>query len=324
MSRSEGNIVQILGPVKALDSIDRSILWQLDANCRITYENLSRKLGITANAVRKRITNLIDSGVIIRFMVLPSNALMDLEFASGVLYTNGREDRQETVDILGSHPAIHHVSPLVTTRGGAYHFFGQYSGAEMLAQLGSFLRGLPQTEEVKFNTVLFPRGERVKLTKRQMRVLRVLMDDPRMQISEVARKSQLPVRAARRALKELEEEGGVRFTVRWDVNTRGNNSFWAVIEWDDKASEHSQIIDWLNKEFPNEYWTFFVAAAEPLVCARFVVDDLLDVDRITNQIKGAPSVKSLETLVCYSTFDFPWYGEAKLREMLAQEGIQDS
>jgi DNA-binding Lrp family transcriptional regulator len=252
-------------------------------------------------------------------MVLPSNALMDLEFVSGVLYTNGSENRQETVEVLGSNPVIHHVSPLVTTRGGAYHFFGQYSGAEMLAQLGSSLRGLSQTEEVKFNTVLFPRGERVTLTKRQMRVLRVLMDDPRMQISEVARKAQLPVRAARRALQELEEEGGVRFTVRWDVNTRGNTSFWTSIEWDEKHSDHPEIIDWLNKEFPEEYWTFFVAAAEPLVFARFVVDDLLDADRITNRIRDGPFVKSIETLVCYSTFDFPWYGDARLREMLAQQ-----
>ncbi|MFX1473802.1 MAG: winged helix-turn-helix transcriptional regulator [Promethearchaeota archaeon] len=310
--------------VVVLDSIDRSILWQLDANCRITYENLSRKLGITANAVRKRITNLIDSGVIIRFMVLPSNALMNLEFVSGVLHTNGRENRQDTVEILGSNPVIHHVSPLVTTRGGAYHFFGQYSGAEMLAQLGSFLRGLPQAEEVKFNTVLYHRGEKVKLTKRQMRVLRVLMDDPRMQISEVARKAQLPVRATRKALQELEEEGGVRFTVRWDVNTIGNTSFWACIEWAERDSDHTQIIDWLNREFPEEYWTYFVAAAEPLVYTRFVVHDLLDVDRITNQIIDAPVVKSLQTLVCYSTYDFPWYGEAKLGEMLAQEGNEDA
>ncbi|MHA2302327.1 MAG: winged helix-turn-helix transcriptional regulator [Candidatus Thorarchaeota archaeon] len=307
-----------------MDSIDRSILWQLDSNCRTTYENLSRKLGITANAVRKRMNNLIDTGVIIRFMVLPSNALMDLEFVSGVLYTNGMEDRQETVEILGSNPVIHHVSPLVTTRGGAYHFFGQYSGAEMLAQLGSSLRGLPQAEEVKFNTVLYPRGERVTLTKRQMRVLRVLMDDPRMLISDIAKQAQLPVRAARRALQELEEEGGVRFTVRWDVNTRGNTSFWVCIEWDERKSEHSEIVEWLTKEFPDEYWTYFVAAAEPIVYARFVVDDLVDADRIINYVKDATVIKSLETLVCYSTFAFPWYGESRLREMLSQDVDQGS
>ncbi|MFW9968076.1 MAG: hypothetical protein ACFFEA_13055 [Candidatus Thorarchaeota archaeon] len=50
----------------------------------------------------------------------------------------------------------------------------------------------------------------------------------------------------------------------------------------------------------------------------------LDADRITNQIKDAPAVKSLETLVCYSTFDSPWYGEAKLREMLAQSNDKAS
>ncbi|MHA2211449.1 MAG: winged helix-turn-helix transcriptional regulator [Candidatus Thorarchaeota archaeon] len=304
-----------------MDAIDRSILWQLDANCRSTYESLSRKLGITANAVRKRIANLIDSGVIVRFMVLPSNALMDLEFVSGVLYTHGMENRQETVDALGANPVIHHVSPLVTVRGGAYHFFGQYSGSEMLAQLGTYLRGLPQSEEVRFNTVLYPRGEKVTLTKRQIKILRVLIDDPRMAISEIARRSEIPVRSTRRALQGLEEEGGIRFTVRWDVNTRGNASFWACIGWDEKASSYSDVVDWLHKEFPDAYWTYFVAAEEPTVFARFVVDDLLDASRITDLIKEGPNVESVETLVCYSTSDFPWFGEARLREMLAQADI---
>ncbi|MFW9800474.1 MAG: AsnC family transcriptional regulator, partial [Candidatus Thorarchaeota archaeon] len=38
-----------------MDSADRRILWELDANCRTTYERLGRKLGLSANAIRKRI-----------------------------------------------------------------------------------------------------------------------------------------------------------------------------------------------------------------------------------------------------------------------------
>jgi DNA-binding Lrp family transcriptional regulator len=242
---------------------------------------------------------------------------MDLEFVSGILYTKGIESRRETVEILGANPVIHHVSPLVTVRGGAYHFFGQYTGPEMLAQLGTYLRGLPQSEEVKFNTVLYPRGEKVTLTLRQRKILQVLMEDPRMVISEIASRAGIPARGARRALQELEEGGGVRFTVRWDVNTRGNTSFWACIGWDERTSTYSEIVEWLHGEFPDEYWTYFVAAAEPTVFVRFVVDDLIDAARITDQIKEASHVKSVETLVCYSTSDFPWFGEAKLREMLA-------
>ena len=102
----------------SLDSVDRKILWELDTNCRITYEKLGQKMNLSANTVKRRLEKLIDDGVIVRFMVLPHNALIDGDFISIIVYTDGTEVREELVQRIGSHPVVHHVSPVVTTEGG--------------------------------------------------------------------------------------------------------------------------------------------------------------------------------------------------------------
>ncbi|MHA1965492.1 MAG: winged helix-turn-helix transcriptional regulator [Candidatus Thorarchaeota archaeon] len=301
-----------------MDSVDRRILWELDSNCRISYEKLGQKLNLTANAVRKRLENLIEDGVIVRFMVLPHNALISADFISILVFTDGTENQSDLIQRIGNHPVIHHVSPIIETEGGAYHLFGQYSSMEMLSELGQFLRGLETVTEVKQYPVLFPKGDKIELTKMQLRVIACLIENPRMIISEIAQCSNLSARMASRVLKQLLDGRAVRFTVRWDVNTGDNTSFWILIRWDQRDISHEELVQELRKEFPNDYWTSFVVATDPIVFARFVVDDLRRAYQIIGRVKEMEVVESTQNLVCYSTFDFPWLGESLLQDMISK------
>ncbi|MFX1416979.1 MAG: winged helix-turn-helix transcriptional regulator, partial [Promethearchaeota archaeon] len=258
---------------------------------------------------------------IVRFMVIPHNALIDAEFVSGIVYSDGSENQNKFVEAMGSHSVIHHVSPLVSVSGGAYHIFGQYQGPKMLLDLGQYLRGLESVTDVKLHPTLFPPGRKIELTKLELRVLSCLIKNPRMQISGIAEGAGLSTRMARKVLRQLEDGGGVRFTVRWDVNAGDNVSFWIAIQWDPKSFSHEDIKERLANEFPGEYWTSFVAATEPTVFARFVVDDLRSAYHIVGQVRQAPYVETTEVFVCYSTAAFPWLGESLLEEMMVEAGV---
>lgn len=304
--------------ISGLDSVDRRILWELDANCRISYEKLGQKLNLTANAVRKRFEKLIEDGVIVRFMVVPHNALIGANFISILVFTDGTENQSDLIQRIGEHPIVHHASPIITTEGGAYHLFGQYSGMEMLSELGQFLRGLEVVTEVKQYTVLFPKGERIELTKIQLRVLACLIDNPRMMIGEIAQCSKLSARRARRVLMQLQEDRAVRFTVRWDISAGANTSFWILIRWNQKEMTHEELVKELEIEFPEDYWTSFIAATEPIVFARFVVDNLRRAYQIIEKVKEMKFVESTQNLVCFSSSDFEWLGESLLKDMISK------
>jgi Lrp/AsnC family transcriptional regulator, leucine-responsive regulatory protein len=55
-SRNEGR--------RRLDATDEAILSLLEQNARLSYEELGRRVGLSANACRNRVTSLVRSGVI--------------------------------------------------------------------------------------------------------------------------------------------------------------------------------------------------------------------------------------------------------------------
>ena len=76
----------------ALDLIDKGIIMDLDRNCRVSYEILSRKYNLAANSIKRRIEKLLESGVIQRFTIELSLAMMDSELMLALISTEGLED----------------------------------------------------------------------------------------------------------------------------------------------------------------------------------------------------------------------------------------
>jgi DNA-binding Lrp family transcriptional regulator len=262
------------------------------------------------------VEKLTDDGLIVRFMVVPHNAVIDADFISIMVYTDGKENQRDLIQLMGNHPVVHHVSPIVSTEGGAYHLFGQYTGIDMMSELGQYLTEQERVTDVKQYPVLFPKGEKIELTKIQLRALACLVDDPRGTISEIAKCSKLSTRIIRRTINQLQESRVVRFTVRWDINAGDNTSFWIMIRWNQKKATHEALIETLSNDFQNEYWTSFVVATEPIVFARFVVDNLNRASQISEIVKELDFTESTQTLVCYSSSDFSWLGESLLRDMI--------
>ena len=91
---------------KSLDSIDLGILHDLNNNCRVTFQGLSRKYGISANAIRKRVVKLEESGVIAGYHVRLSLAAIGSEMIFGLLSTDGSKDEEEFTNLIGQSPYI--------------------------------------------------------------------------------------------------------------------------------------------------------------------------------------------------------------------------
>ena len=148
-----------------MDLIDRAILWELDNDCRVSYEKLGRKLGLTANAIRKRVDRFTESGVLVKFMVVPAPAMLNADYVFGLIHTEGTEDIDNFVDLLGNHDIIHHVSVVASPTGGTYHVAGQYTGTHMLSELGSYFRGLDGVKNVELHPTIEIRGQKIELKK---------------------------------------------------------------------------------------------------------------------------------------------------------------
>ena len=109
-----------------MDAVDRSIIFAANENCRISYEELARRVKLTPNAVKNRVNNLINKGVLYQFHITYDPSEIGAESFQAVIQTDGKETPSQFVAAMGENPLIGHVCILATVKGGAYLIWGQF------------------------------------------------------------------------------------------------------------------------------------------------------------------------------------------------------
>jgi DNA-binding Lrp family transcriptional regulator len=306
--------------VDALDQIDKNILLALDSNCRLSYQAIAENLGMTANAVRKRIERLLETGVIEEFSVILKSAMMKSEYLIALILTDGSEDEAKFIELMGSNLHIIQVGQLVTHTGRAYLVHCEYIGAESLQNLGFFLRTPEPVSDVQLHTILIQRGKTFEMKKLHLRILKYLLEDARMPVTEISERAGLTARRVSRAIQEMQESDALWFATRWNLSLGGNTEFYLKINYDE-ATGHEEVEQWLRTSYPQEYWFSFSAVLEPVLFAKFVTEHFRDAEHIARRVKKTPFSKSVDVWLSYPVIKFPRLGRRKLEDMISSAGF---
>ncbi|TFG34998.1 AsnC family transcriptional regulator [Candidatus Thorarchaeota archaeon] len=303
-----------------MDSIDRAIISSVFENCRISYEALARQVKLSPNAVKNRVHNLIEDGVLSQFLVVFNPKVIGAESFQAIVTTNGTESQRDFVNTIGSHPAIGHISTLATVKGGAYLVWGEFTSIDMLHEIRTYLRNLEEVVDLEIYVVLSEYKEPLEeLGKLHLRVLRALRTNPLMQISEISQQIGLSPKTVRRALREITDSQRVRFIARPDFAAGSLVNLHIRIEWDETLITLEKLKKWIHSEFPLEFWSPWASATSSLMYAEFVVESLQEAECISNTIRESEFVKSSTTLVAYSSGKFPYPSQTLLNELLDTE-----
>lgn len=309
-----------------LDMTDKRLILELDANCRQSYQVLGRKLGLSVNAIKKRVASLLASGIIARFTVALRGYRYGLVLLFVLLETDRAEDIEAFIQQLGDTRFLPEIAMLVN---GRYCCLGQVSQPEEVLKLERALRGIACIKEVEirqFCTVtpsapqipLSPpiQGGMLTFTNSQKQVLRCLADDARMSITVIARRTKLTPKRVRAVLKELEAGGNVFFTTRSVLGAGEDFDCHIKTIFDLSKGEPIEIVDWFREQYPLEHWWSFMYVDEPVLYNKLVVSDLHTIEEISKRVKQLPLVQSVEALVYHSKRIFPLLGETRLRQIL--------
>jgi Lrp/AsnC family leucine-responsive transcriptional regulator len=301
--------------VNILDLTDKGILADLLVNCRITYEELSRKHGISANAVKKRVQKLEESGVIHRYSIRLSLAMLDAQFLFGLLQTDGSQDEEAFVNKIGESPS---VVAAAAYSDGHYALLAEYITTVELMELGSHLRTLDGVEDVELHTLVSERGTKTDLSTNHLRVLYYLRNNPRTSIVDLARQSGMTARRVRRLINELVEGESVLFTANLELAEAGSIPFLARVAWNERIADYEAVIEWLMSKYPDSLWEWYISVSEPAIFCLFTAEDLNEMNSKAREIRQQNFVDRVKVIVASYHNGFGGPRSRRLDEMIQE------
>jgi DNA-binding Lrp family transcriptional regulator len=295
-------------------------LRELDKDCRTSYQDISRKIGITANAVRNRIKALEETGVIAAYRVIPSNAFLDADLIIAFVSTDGSEDPDDLLTAILDIPETNEAGRLICAAGNMYHLAADCIGITGLADYRTRIAGMPSVKNVEIHTMVYKKGKRRDFTNLELRVLRWLLEDARMSISDLAEKAGLTARRVRSVIDKLMEDEVISITIRWALNAGGSIEFFIRTIYDTKKTTYDRMSTWFEETFQSEFWYSFPSATERVIFARFVVTDFRRIQEIERDVASSKFVEDTQTMVSFGTRKSTRIGTIRLKELVREAG----
>jgi DNA-binding Lrp family transcriptional regulator len=212
------------------------------------------------------------------------------------LHTDSSITDDEFVEMVATNP---YVVAIRYDSFGVCLVWAEYSNTAELSELGAFFRSLKGVESVEMHTLPADRGNKIKLTRLQMRVLEPLLDDPHMPIAEVAKRTGLSAKRVRKIIGELIQGRGILFTIIYDIPAGDVLHLVFRIRYNPQVIDSISLVKKIQSDFQMEYYREFESAMEPVIWLEFLIEQLTDSEAIATRIREIPSVDLVSTIIPY-------------------------
>ena len=199
-----------------LDELDLKIISLLSMNCRVSYRNISLTVGLTPNAVKSRVNKLISSGIIKDFIVRVNPAIFGYEKEYSLTIRNiGKMDKEDSV--INKLNLLGEVLVYAKQLGGLSICVLAIKGGseDKIGLMGDVLKPavIEKTMLVNYKPVS------VKIQSSDLKVIKCLFSNPRIQIKDTSKKTSLSVRTMTRWFEKMKENHILEFTILRDMSS---------------------------------------------------------------------------------------------------------
>jgi DNA-binding Lrp family transcriptional regulator len=243
-----------------MDNTDIILSSFLLANSRMPYRELADQLGLSVNAVHKRIQSLVESGVIRKFTAKVS--LSAVEAIHVFIFGGSQADSSYVAkEKLGRYDSIYWVA----IAGGNYLYIGAY--LRRITELQPLVDYIKKEANMPNPTVGIisgdsgippPKtsGERT-LHALDLQIIGALHDNSRKAVSDVAEKLKVSAKTIRRRLDGMIKNGLIELSIEWYPDI--SNDIVSIFRVVPNSSVELETVDrFFKKLSPNIlfYWRF--------------------------------------------------------------------
>ena len=301
-----------------MDKIDLKIILLLFNNSRLTYREISDYLGLSVNAIYKRVQLLIDSNIIEHFTATLK------PYAIKALYTFifgqcNAPDMDRAISELGKHENTWQI--ILSSRNYMYigamlktiHDLEEYSSfvskvLKLQAPSIWFLSGVQYKSPVPY---ILPKAGVNNYDKFDLEIIRSLHKDSRKAISEIADDVNSTPNTIRRRLNRMIEEGIIDLSINF--NPEDSNDLFALFRITIKPSmdkiEFSKLLN--DKYEPNLFYCWTFSNQPNLVLCWVWANTMKEMTDLVEQIKQE-QIENIIFDIMYKVYYFETWKEKLL------------
>ncbi len=202
-----------------MDRVDLALSRILLEDSRTSYSEMGKMVGLTTQAVHRRVKNLFDEGIIEGTVTRPSLAALGLTHVIIQGYSKC-PSMDDVADRLSKHPAI---AVMQTASGNRLYVHAGIESADGLANLVSHIQKEASLSSLQVGMVdgppIAPAGS---LTRTDLRIIAALRDDSRRTVADISEQLGVTAKTIRNRIKRMKDEGLVTFTIKWRPDAHGD------------------------------------------------------------------------------------------------------
>jgi DNA-binding Lrp family transcriptional regulator len=278
-----------------LDKLDLKIISLLSRDCRISYRNMASIVNLTPNAVKARANKMISKGIIKNFIVRANPALFGYEIECSITIQNvGRKMKEE------------HIVDKLNLFGNVLVY------AKQLGQSSIYVLALKEVEEDKIrliNDLIKPavvekiifanyRIPSIKMHISDLKIIKNLLLNPRMQVEEIARDTSLSTRTVARWFERMKKNQFLEFTTMRNMSSLqliGYIEFALIIAVD--KNFHRNVINTISYEM-DEYLLFIPNLYQDnVIFAVFFCANIPTLDLILTRLQSYKGIKKIDLFI---------------------------
>ncbi|MFW9849221.1 MAG: winged helix-turn-helix transcriptional regulator [Candidatus Thorarchaeota archaeon] len=309
-----------------MDSLDKKILWELIANCRISYRELGKKVNLSASSVKKRIDNLEESGFIDHYNISLNPEIINTRYATLLATTDASVKIASFIDVVMSVDGVYMVLPLID--GNFYVSIEYYLKTDLIdfSKLIHSINGVKHVEvyDVLPKEVTADLPDTPEFTGNELLVISRMMEDPRIADHDIATQLGWTTKKVKQVLQKLTEDRKVAWGLRWNPNMGKGIAFNLVITYDSEITNALEITSRLNDMYPISYFSSRNVESRSTVFAVFDVVRVVEMEPIAMAVLDYPGILSCYAITYYNAILGKTLSRIRLEKILEREGLWTS
>ena len=270
------------------------ILNSLSRNCRVSYSSLGNEIGLTAKSVKARVEKMQSSGVIDSFIIKVNPLVLGYSKFCLLIVRNSKADQkhiERSLSLLGD--IFERVYGL-----GNLSIFLLAVKKEAEEKLELLVDVIGQDLLIQSQTIAFP-NVREQPTYADFKIMKCLLADPRMEISDIAEKISMSTKTVSRRLEKMIQNRVLDFTVHGDPTAIRGYIVSVVSANTDKGS-YGKVLE---KSYADLKDSFFFYSYSPALTQQDVIywvfcsKDVFALDSVMKRIESYPGVRKVDVFI---------------------------